>query len=30
VQRAAITGKALFVYWPLGEWTLIEHVREPQ
>jgi len=29
VQRTAITGKALLVYWPFGEWTLIEHVREP-
>ena len=28
VHRTAITAKALLVYWPLADWSLIEHVRE--
>jgi signal peptidase I len=28
VLRTAIAAKALLVYWPVAEWTLIEHVRE--
>jgi signal peptidase I len=29
VHRQAIAAKALLVYWPLPEWSLIEHAREP-
>jgi len=29
VQRGDIAAKALLVYWPVGDWTLIEHVSEP-
>jgi signal peptidase I len=29
VRRDAILGKALAVYWPLAEWTVIAHARQP-
>jgi signal peptidase I len=27
VQRRDIVGKALMVYWPLGEWGMVSHER---